>query len=107
MQKLEQLKQELKALVKNPNLDNIIDEKIDDAWRYARDELNTEWCMRERRYCQNLKGQLSPGEQKRMEESHRWSWSNNPEDENKCIVCELTDHGMFMKPQFCDDKQTD
>lgn len=105
MQKLEQFKRELKALVDNPELDSVIDSKIDDAWRYSRDELSTEYSMRERRYCENLKAQLSPGEQKRMEDSHRWSWNDNPDNESTCIVCNLSDHGMFIKPQFCNDKQ--
>lgn len=101
MEKLEQIKLELKALVGNPDLNNVIDEKIDDVWRYTRDESDSKWIERERRYCENLKAQLSTEEKEKMEKSHRWSWSDNSDHDSECIVCHLNEHGMYTKPQYC------
>jgi hypothetical protein len=102
MQKLEQFKKELKALVNNPDLDNVIDGKIDDVWRHTRNESDEKWLEREKRYCENLRAHLSSEEKQRMEKSHRWSWSDNPDRDSECIVCGLSEHGMYIKPQYCD-----
>lgn len=104
MEKLEQIKRELKALVGNPELDNIIDEKIDDAWQYSQNKLNSEWYERERRYFENLKTQLSLEEARRMQKSHAWIQDQDESRDRECTFCGLDEQGMSLKPQFCKKK---
>jgi hypothetical protein len=74
------------------------DHHDDDSW----DDEDEKWLEREKRYCENLKAHLSSEEKQRMEKSHRWSWSDNPDRDSECIVCGLSEHGMYIKPQYCD-----
>ncbi len=105
MLKLEQLKKELKALVGNPDLDSVIEGKIDDAWREGKNDSDENWVKREDRYNKNLKAQLSPEEQGKMEKSHCWQQINDGWEHEECVWCGLDEHSMFNTPQYCDVKE--
>jgi len=101
MEKLEQIKLELKALVGNHDLNNVIDEKIDDTWQYSQNKLNSEWYAREKKYFENLRQQLSLEEKQRMEKSHVWIQNEDETQDRECTFCGLDEQGMSLKPRFC------
>lgn len=105
MQKLEQFKKELKALIGNPDLDNVVDGKIDDAWREGKNSSDENWVKRQNRYDKNLKAQLSSEEKTKMEKSHCWIEKNDGWEHEECAWCGLDEHSMFNTPQYCDVKE--
>jgi len=102
MNKREQLVKELQALIDKPEMNEIIEQKMGDAWFEGSSECTHEWVRRQEIFGKRQKEGLSEEERKRMDKSHIWQ---DGEYETECIKCGLGDNAMFECPQYCLTKE--
>lgn len=92
-------------LVNNPELNNVIDEKLWDAWRHSRNEKDMEWVKRWENLADRQRKYLTPNELERMRQSHFWQTAED-ETTEECMNCGLDYHAFYDFPQYCETLPT-
>lgn len=101
MKKIEQLIKELQMLINKPEMNKIIEEKMMDMWRDARNDATQEYIARQEVYEKNLIANLSEEERQRMAKSHHFTQTSDYGDEEKCYKCDMDTLDFERCPQYC------
>lgn len=104
MKILDQLTKELQALVEKPEMNEIIEQKMGDAFHEGRMEATAESYMRWKKAGERQIAGLLPEERKRLENGHVWG-DGAYEGDSECMRCGIDYNDMFEFPQFCDPRE--
>lgn len=90
---------ELQMHINNPELDEVIKDKMTDVWRATLQESDSKWGKRWTEIAKSME-KLSPEEKERMYESHKWIWSEM-ENDDKCVKCHEALISYQLMPTYC------
>ena len=99
MTKLEQLTKELQALIEKPDLNEIIERKMRDAFYEGQNEESTRWVARLNKISERLKDHMPEEEKERMNKTHFFYAGDD--DNPECNFCGVSEHEMDIWPQYC------
>ena len=102
MKRIEQLTKELQALVGNAELDEIISQKMSDAYFDGENEAIRRNTERWDAFGKIQRERLTKEEKDRMIKTHHFDTDPEWSDADKCVWCEL-EYDDFQKcPQYCE-----
>jgi len=102
MNKREQLVKELQALIDKPEMNEIIEQKMGDAWFEGRNESSREWVEKQEVIFKRLKEGLPDEIKEAMVKSHIWV---DREYESECARCGIDDNDVYERPNYCLTKE--
>lgn len=105
MTKLEQLTKELQALIDNPDLSKIIEDKMWFAWDDGKNQAYRQQREYQKEYNRRLNASLTKEEKERMEDSHGWGFRDGDETDEYCFRCGLDLFVWMECPQYCEPRE--